>query len=66
MCNSTYKTQYQILDAITDVYHNWLIEQQLDQTLSMDDHFMSSDLTTQQRESLNDFITLWELVNDTL
>lgn len=66
MCNSTYKTQYQILDAVTDVYHNWLIEQKLDQTLSMDDHLLSTDLTTQQRESLNDFVTLWELINDTL
>lgn len=66
MCNSTYKTQSEILNAVTDVYHNWLIEQKLDQTLSMDDHLMSTDLTTQQRESLNDFVTLWELINDTL
>ena len=59
-------SSYEILDAITDVYHNWLIEQKLDQTLSMDDHLLSTDLTAQQRESLNDFITLWELTDGTL
>ena len=66
MCNSTYKTQYQILDAVTDVYRNWLVEQELDQTLSIDDHLMSTELTWQQRQSLNDFNNLWELVDDTL
>jgi hypothetical protein len=60
------RSTYEILDAITDVYRNWLIEQKLDQTLSMDDHLMSTDLTWQQRESLNSFVNLWELVDDTL
>ena len=57
---------YEILDRITDVYRNWLIEQKLDQTLSMDDHLMSSDLTWQQRETLNSFVILWEVADDTL
>lgn len=60
------RSTYEILDAITDVYRNWLIEQQLDQTLSMDDHLMSTDLTWQQRETLNSFVNLWEVADDTL
>jgi len=60
------RSTYEILDAVTDVYRNWLIEQKLDQTLSMDDHLMSTELTWQQRQSLNDFVNLWELVDDTL
>ena len=60
------KSTYEILDAITDVYRNWLIEQKLDQTLSMDDHLMSTDLTWQQRETLNSFVNLWEVSDDTL
>ena len=64
--NAMARSTYEILDAITDVYRNWLTEQKLDQTLSMDDHLMSTDLTWQQRESLNSFVNLWELVDDTL
>jgi hypothetical protein len=60
------RSTYEILDAITDVYRNWLIEQKLDQTLSMDDHLMSTDLTWQQRETLNSFVNLWEVADDTL
>ena len=60
------RSTYEILDAITDVYRNWLIEQKLDQTLSMDDHLMSTDLTWQQRETLNSFVNLWEVSDDTL
>ena len=59
-------SNYDILDAITDVYHNWLIEQKLEQTLSMGDHLLSTDLTAQQRKSLNDFVTLWEVTDGTL
>ena len=64
--NAMNRSTYEILDAVTDVYRNWLIEQKLDQTLSMDDHLMSTELTWQQRQSLNDFVNLWELVDDTL
>ena len=60
------RSTYEILDAITEVYLNWLIEQKLDQTVSMDEHLMSTDLTWQQRQSLNSFVILWEVADDTL